>query len=311
MRTLRSGHSSQLPKPPISAAIGVFDGVHLGHRAILRAAIHHARQYGGSAVAVTFHPHPQTVLAPEKSLRLIQTFEERLKCLEIIGVDAVYVVDFNQAFRENPPEAFLDELKSQLGPLDFISVGSEFRFGKNRSGNLNFLRETGQVDGFQVEGLELLQWNKKIISSTLIRSMIASGQLTLAGELLGRTYCIASKVEHGDHLGAQLGYPTANLDTENLITPPHGVYHGQVYLENGHSYHAAVNIGMRPTLKKNLPTLRVEAHLLDFEGDLYGQRLEIMFIEKIREEKSFPGLDSLKAQIATDIQEIRRRVAGK
>lgn len=307
MRELRSGHSQSCPKPPISAAIGVFDGVHLGHQAILEAAVSHVRKEGGSAVAVTFDPHPQTVLAPNKPLKLIQNFSERLLSLEHAGVDAVYVVEFNQAFRENPPEAFLDELRTQLGPLQFISVGSEFRFGKNRAGDLEFLRQIGEQEGFAAQGMDLLKWQDQIISSTMIRSMIEAGNVELASNLLGRSYRLVGNINEGDRLGAQLGFPTANLDCAHLVTPPLGVYHCRAFTTDGQKHTAAVNIGIRPTLNQPQPVLRVEAHLLNFSGNLYGQRVELEFVEKIRDEKSFPDIGALKHQIAVDVEIIRQK----
>jgi riboflavin kinase / FMN adenylyltransferase len=305
MRLILPGNVVPLEKQPVSLAIGVFDGLHLGHQKIIHAALQNAKSTGGSAVAVTFNPHPQSTLAPEKKLSLIQPFWDRLTHFDYMSLDAVYVVRFDQALSENPPEAFLEELQNNLGKIDFISVGEEFRFGKNRSGNLDFLKRFGASAGFEVYGADLLTWKDQKVSSTLIRELIASGRFVEAKELLGRDFQLFGDVTYGDQLGTSLGFPTANMNCDGLVIPPNGVYAAVAQTEDAEFYPAAVNIGMRPTLQDPAPSLRVEAHLLDFDDNIYERSLGLEFRLKIRDEMAFSNLDELKKQIERDVQKVR------
>ncbi len=289
----------------VCLAIGFFDGVHLGHQQIIRQTISDARQHDARAVAVTFDAHPSTVVAPTRMPPLIYSLPQKLRVIESLGVDDLLLIHFDREFSLQSGEAFIRGLARDFGQIQSLCVGGAFAFGHKRAGNVALLKSLGIELHFTVHGMAAVALDGKRVSSTLIRERIASGDLDAAGQMLGRAWALAGTVARGDGLGQKLGFPTANLDVAGLALPPNGVYAAQV-LARGQSHRAVVNIGIRPTLKHSSPQLRVEAHLLDFNGDLYGQELEIVFGEKLREEKKFASLEELKAQIARDIAEAGR-----
>ena len=285
----------------VCVAIGVFDGVHLGHQQVIRQAIADAQQHEGVSVAVTFDCHPSTVVAPERAPGLIYPLSKKLAVIESLGVETTLLLHFDRALSETTAETFLGQLARDLGHIQSICVGSNFTFGHKRLGNVELLRKTGQELGFTVHGLSAVSLDGDRVSSTRIRDAIRSGNLDSATQMLGRAYSLVGNVVEGDRLGRKLGFPTANIDVAGLTIPPTGVYavHADI---SGKPHRAVLNIGYRPTLQSPAPRLRVEAHLLNFEGDLYGKQLEITFIEKLRGEQKFDSLDSLRQQIARDIQ---------
>ena len=289
-----------LAAKPVCAAIGVFDGLHRGHQAIIRQTLAEARAIGGSAVVITFDKHPNAIVAPAHAPPFIYSLPKKLQVLESLSVDALLLLRFDEAFSKKPAPDFIRELARDFGRLHSLCVGGDFTFGYRRGGNLELLNQLGGELGFQTYGLPSVSVEGVTVSSTRIRDAIRAGHLVLAGELLGRPYSLEGKVVAGDRIGSQIGFPTANLDTTNLVLPPHGVYavHAQV---NHRSYPAVLNIGHRPTLNSPRPRLQVEAHLLDVALDLYGARLEVFFKAHLRPEQRFASLDELKAQIARDI----------
>ena len=299
MLTLHS--PSELSPRPAKAclAIGMFDGVHLGHQQVIRQAIADARQHRALSVAVTFDRHPASILAPARAPLLIYTLPQKLRVLASLGVEAALVLRFDRAFSEQSGEAFIRQLARDFGQLHSICVGSAFTFGHQRSGSVALLRSMGQELGFSVHGLAAVALDGQTVSSTRIREAIRSGQLDAASQMLGRSYSISGAVLRGDQLGRKLGFPTANLDPTGLQLPPGGVYAALAEIA-GKSWPAAVNIGRRPTLNHPVPELRVEAHLLNFSGDVYGQEMELTFVQKLRDEARFSSLDALKEQIAQD-----------
>ncbi|MSU61761.1 MAG: bifunctional riboflavin kinase/FAD synthetase [Pedosphaera sp.] len=298
-------HARELAGRKVCLAIGVFDGVHLGHQQVLRQTISDAHRHGATAVAITFDRHPSSVVAPERTPPLIYSLPQKLRAIASLGVDATLLVEFNKVFSSQSGEAFIRSLVENVGQLFCICVGATFTFGHKRSGNVELLRNLGSELKFAVHGLAALSLDGQPVSSTRIRDVIRSGDLDAASQMIGRPYSVAGKVVRGDALGRQLGAPTANLDVSGLMLPPGGVYAAHA-LVGGRLLHAAVNIGHRPTLGHAQPTLRVEAHLIDFEGDLYDQELELIFVEKLREERAFPSLDALKAQIQEDLRLTRQ-----
>ena len=285
-------------------AIGMFDGVHLGHQQVLRQAIEDSHQHEARSVAVTFDRHPASVIAQGRATALLQTRDQRLRAIESLGIDAVLLIEFDTAFSRKPGATFVRELTDGFSAIHSICVGAKFTFGHKRDGNVELLRTLGQVLGFHVHGLQAVSLDGQAVSSTRIRAAVRDGHLDAAGQMLGRTFAIEGTVIEGDRRGRELGFPTANLDTDGLVLPPNGVYAAHVRL--GQEAHRAVlNIGLRPTLAKPEPTLQVEAHLLDFDGELYGQVMEIEFVEQLRDEQRFDSTDELAAQISRDIEHAR------
>ncbi len=306
MQVIHAALELRAAQRPVCLAIGVFDGVHLGHQQIIRQTVTDARQHGAVALVLTFDRHPNAVVAPDHVPLLIYPLSRKLRVIEALGPDALLLVHFDQAFSRQTGEEFIRRLAAELGTIRSVCVGADFVFGYRRSGNVELLKSLGAELNFTVHGLAALALDGKPVSSTRIREAIAAGELDAAGQMLGRPYSLTGKVIPGDGLGRQLGFPTANLDIAGLVLPPNGVYAVQVQLAAG-ARRGVVNIGRRPTIPNHPPELRVEAHLLDFDADLYGQELEVNFVEKIRDEQKFPSLEALRSQIAADVLETRRR----
>jgi riboflavin kinase/FMN adenylyltransferase len=290
----------------ICAAIGFFDGVHLGHQQIIRQTIADVRQHDALSLVVTFDCHPNVVVAPRRVPPLIYSLRQRLRVIESLGCDALLLIHFDEAFSRQSADAFIRGLARDLGGLESLCVGSAFTFGYKRGGNVALLKTLGAELGFTVHGMAAVSLDGRIVSSTRIREAIRAGDLDAAGQMLGRAYSLAGQVVHGDERGRQLGFPTANLDVGGMALPPSGVYAAHA-IEGGRTHRAVVNIGLRPTLKEPRPEIHVEAHLLDFDRELYGGELEIVFIEKLRGEMQFPSLPALREQIGRDVAEARSR----
>jgi riboflavin kinase/FMN adenylyltransferase len=284
----------------VCIAVGVFDGVHLGHQQVIRQAIADADQQEALSVLVTFDRHPNEVVAPDRVPPLIYLLPKRLSVIASLGVRSTLLLHFDRTFSQIPAEEFVRDLIRDLGHVYSLCVGSEFTFGFRRQGNVPLLKRLGHELGFLVHGLAAVSLDGEVVSSTRIREAIQKGDLDAASQMLGRPYALSAKVVHGDHLGRQLGVPTANLDVIGLALPPNGVYaiHAVVASQ---SHRGVLNIGFRPTLQSPTPRLQVEAHLLDFAGELYGHELEVTFVQKLRDEQKFPSVDALKVQIARDI----------
>jgi riboflavin kinase/FMN adenylyltransferase len=290
----------------VCLAIGFFDGVHLGHQQIIRQTIADAQQHEALSLVVTFDCHPNTVVAPQRVPPLIYSLPQKLRVIESLGCDSLLLIHFDQAFSQQTGEAFIRGLARDLGQVQSLCVGSAFTFGYKRGGNVALLKTLGEELRFVVHGMSAVSLDGRIVSSTRIREAIREGNLDAASQMLGRAYSLAGEIIRGDQLGQKLGFPTANLDVAGLALPPNGVYAVHAHVR-GQTHRAVVNIGCRPTLKSPTPQVRVEAHLLDFKGDLYGDELEITFVEKLRDEKQFPSLTALQEQIARDIASARAR----
>ena len=285
-------------------AIGVFDGVHLGHQQIIRQTIADARQHNALAVVVTFDRHPNAIVAPDRVPPLIYSRPQKLRAIESLGADALLEIPFDKPFSQQSGEQFIRSLARDLGGIHSVCVGADFVFGHKRSGDVPLLKTLGAELNFHVHGLAAVALDGQTVSSTRIREAIRADDFDAASQMLGRTYSIAGKIIHGDQLGHKLGFPTANLDTTGMIVPTNGVYAAQAILR-GQTHRAVLNIGLRPTVQNPTPTPRVEVHLLDFSGDVYGQELEINFAKKLRDEQKFPSLELLREQIQRDISAAR------
>jgi riboflavin kinase/FMN adenylyltransferase len=286
-------------------ALGVFDGIHLGHRKIIGQTLEDARKRGGTSVVVTFDRHPETVLAPARAPSMIYPASKKMRVLAELGVDATLVLPFDRDFSRQSAEAFIQSLARELGGIASVSVGDHFVFGYQRSGDVRLLQRLGAENQFVTHGLPPVQWEGQPISSTRIRKAIALGRLADAEQMLGRPYSLCAVVIEGDRIGRQWGVPTANLDAAHLALPPQGVYAVRACVRD-QCHPAVLNLGLRPTLNQPQPRLQVEAHLLDFSGDLYGAELELALVARLRDEMRFPTREALQAQIRQDIAAARQ-----
>jgi len=308
MRIARQPADLVLPGKPVCVAIGVFDGVHLGHQQILRHLQRHAAAVGALAVAVTFDRHPSSVVAPDRTPPLIQTVNQRLDTLAGMALDAAWLITFDLPFSRLTGEDFVALLARDFGRLGSIHVGEHFHFGHQRSGHPDLLRRLEPRFGFNTYALPASMHEGQAISSTRIRQAIRAGDLEDARQMLGRPYALSGPVIRGNQRGRQLGFPTANLDVSGLVLPPSGVYAAQARWA-GRTADAVMNIGHRPTINSTSPGLSVEAHLLNTQADLYGLHLEVVLGARLREERAFPSLDALKEQIQRDVAAARLALA--
>ena len=306
MMTIHAARELEPAGRKVCLAIGFFDGVHLGHQHIIRQTIADARQHEALALVVTFDRHPNTVVAPQRVPPLVYSLPQKLQAIESLGANDLLLIHFDKPLSEQSGEAFIRGLVHDLGRVQSLCVGANFVFGHQRTGNVELLKQLGAELKFAVHGLAAVALDGKAVSSTRIREAIRLGDLDAANQMLGRAYSIAGMIVHGDRLGHQLGFPTANLETTGRVLPPHGVYAIHC-LVRGKLHRAVLNIGHRPTLRHPEPQLRVEAHLIDFVGDLYNQELEVIFGERLRVEKSFSSLAQLREQIAQDILQAQLR----
>lgn len=294
--------ASELPADgrKVCAAIGMFDGIHIGHQQIIQKTISDARSMGGISLVITFDAHPSSVVAPERTPALLQPLSQRISTIRALGVDALWIIHFDRAFSELSGEAFVRLMANAWGLLSSVCIGEGFRFGHRRSGNVDLLKKLGAELGFSTHGLPAVTVDGKPVSSTRIREAVRAGDFAGAERLLGRPYMLAGPVVMGDQLGRKLGFPTANLDVRGLAVPPNGVYATEAWWR-GAMHPAVTNIGLRPTLGAVAPTLRVEAHLLRFSGELYGEEMALRFVTRLREERKFASLCELEAQIKMDV----------
>ena len=285
--------------------VGTFDGVHRGHQAIIEYLQHRAEEQSGPSTLISFDPHPRSVVHGE-DVPLLTTVAERADLLEELGLDRFVVVPFSTAFAQlGPAEYVRDVLVKHIG-LQEITVGYDHRFGKNRAGDVELLRELGDQYGFEVDVIPPQQVDRDIVSSSTIRELLQDeGAIEKAHERLGRPYQLSGVVARGEGRGRKLGYPTANLALEDArkLVPKRGVYATTVTLPNGQTRGGMMNIGRRPTFDEMDVT--VEVHLLDFDGDLYGARLSVQFLQRLRAEQKFESADALAAQLSEDEKHCR------
>ena len=290
----------------VSIAIGVFDGVHRGHQLLLKRLVKMSRKNNSTPVAMTFYPHPRTILTPQNPPPLLVPPAKRISLLHDYGMQAVVTLSFSKSFSEQSPEKFI---KSCLHSPDIeicgLCVGRDWRFGAKGSGKIDLLEKMSEEDHFDFDAVEEFVRNGDIVSSTSIRRAIASGQLGDAAEMLGRHYSLTGIVEKGHQDATRdLHHPTANLDIQYGVMPPCGVYAARAFV-NGKMRIAAVNIGISPTYNRpGKQKVRLEAHFLDFSDDIYGQTVEIELLEYLREERCFFSTLELKKQIEVDLERI-------
>jgi riboflavin kinase / FMN adenylyltransferase len=285
-----------------SIALGNFDGVHLGHREILRRTVETAHSKGRDAVVYTFDPHPRLVLNQAPDIPQITTADEKASILESLGIDVLVLAEFTKEFAKQTPDSFIQDTLVEELAIKNLFVGENYRFGRGREGTPDHLRKMGQVFGFVVNIVPSVRVAGEVVSSTLIRKLIQAGKIGPANEMLGRSFSIKGKVIHGHRRGKGLGYPTANIKPDKKLCPPDGVY--AVFCKfSDHVYPSVMNIGMNPTFHDRKTSF--EVHVLDFSEELYGSTIQLFFIERLRSEQTFGTVDELKSQIAKDVEKAR------
>jgi riboflavin kinase/FMN adenylyltransferase len=304
VNVLRSISDLAKIRGPLVLAVGVFDGFHLGHRAVIERAIADAGAVGGTAVVVTFDPHPAVILRPQNAPPLLTSTRHKLRLFGEAGVQHVLVLEFTPEFAAKAPEIFIGELAAACSPLREICVGEDWAFGKERAGNLALLSAIGAKLGFNAVGIPAVTVDGGAVSSTVIRAAVEDGALDVAARLLGRDFGVFGKVVEGRRLGHTLGFPTANVRPESEQLPPNGVYAVRSALD-GKSHAGIANVGVRPTVSAGEMQRLVEVHLFDFSSEIYGSDIEVIFQRFVRPEQKFPNLDALRTQIARDISEVR------
>ncbi len=284
-----------------AVAIGNFDGLHLGHQKIIKTLVSEAKELGLKSVVLTFSPHPEKILGQE-TIRMIQTINQRLEGLKGLGVEAALVIPFNDHFFRLQPEEFIQEILIFRLQAKLVVVGKDFRFGYGRQGNPDYLAEAGKKSGFKVKIIPPVMINNEVVSSSLIRTMLEKGQVDKAAIYLGHPYEIEGTVVQGDSRGQILGIPTANIAPRNEILPS-GVFITESEIQDK-LFPSVTNIGKRPTISSSSQTM--ESHLLNFRGTIYGQEIKTKLLKKIRDERKFPDLESLRQQILQDIEQARQ-----
>ena len=282
---------------PLHLALGVFDGVHLGHQAVISAAVEAARRDGGLAGLLTFDPHPIRVIAPAKApASLLATLDHKARIVADLGVEVFVALRFDKEFAALEAGEFIERLTR--APVRTVAVGEDWRFGKNRSGDVPFLTREASTRGFRLEAVPPVMFEGDRISSTRIRQAIRDGNLDDASRMLGRPYSICAEVDKGAQLGRSIGFPTANLRVDGIQHPPQGVWAVHATTCDGHQHGGVANLGNRPTVDGT--KLLLEVHLFDFESDLYGTILDVRFLRHLRPEMRFPDLAALQRQIQID-----------
>ncbi len=293
------------PEEPIqnstSATIGNFDGVHIGHKKILSAVKQEAKQQGLSSCVITFHPHPQKVLQ-NIDIPLLVPIRERLKLLEDQGIDVVACYTFTKDMAKISAQDFVTDILVGKLNLKHLIVGPDFSFGRKREGNLSLLNKMGAEYGFDTEVVETALYEGEIVSSTSIRNLVREGNLLKARNFLGYNFYIEGQVKEGERRGRQIGFPTANLDTDWDILPKVGVY-ATLANVNGTKHQSITNIGYRPTFGHN--GLLIETHIFDFDEDIYKKRIKVEFVDRVRDEQKFNGPEALVEQIKRDVERVK------
>ena len=308
METVRSISELSKLRGPLFLAIGVFDGMHLGHQAVISTSAEHARSVNGTPVVVTFDPHPEKILRPATAPHLLTSTQHKIGLIRDLGVGHLLIIAFDKQFAATEPEDFVKQLVKHSKPLREICVGHEWSFGKNRRGNLGLLKKLGAKFDFEVVGIPPVTLNGELVSSTAIRHAVQTGDLRKTAAMLGREYTILGTVVRGDDLGKKIGFPTANLSAHNEQFPPNGVYFAQAMLD-GVIYPGVLNLGYRPTVSSEKDRV-LEIHLFDFDRDIYGSDLEVRFVRYLRPEKKFESVDMLARQIALDVKQARDLAAA-
>lgn len=297
MKIFHGTDNANIARPTV-LTLGVFDGLHLGHQQIMHKVVERARPTGAVPTAITFDPHPREVLHPETAPPLLQTLDQRLANLEVLGIEQTIVIPFTPEFASNSAEDFITEIIHDRLHAKEVYLGKGFAFGRARGGNIELLRKMSSELGFVADEVDEVQLRGQRISSSAIRKLLADGRVNLVRRMLGRPYGVEGVIIRGDRRGHTIGFPTANLHPHNRVIPKFGVY-ATATLIDGVWRRSITNIGVRPTFGADAEP-SIESYIFDFDGELYGDVLRVRFLHRIRDEKKFSGIDELKSQIERD-----------
>lgn len=289
---------------PVALTIGNFDGVHLGHQALLNELKTSARARGLPTAAVIFEPHPREFFAPQSAPVRLSSLREKLELLSRLGIDRVHVCRFNARFAQMTATDFIHVLHEKLS-VKFVLIGDDFRFGSGRAGDFALMETAGLQHGFEVRAVPSVMHDGVRISSTAVRAALAAGQMRRVHDYLGRTYSISGRVVHGDGVGKKLGYPTANIQLKHNRPPLSGIFVVEAHAAGLGILQGVASLGVRPTLKHNAKPI-LEVHLFEFEQDIYGKTLRVEFLQKRRDEQKFPDVGALTRQIALDVENAKK-----
>ncbi|AIU67787.1 bifunctional riboflavin kinase/FAD synthetase [Vibrio coralliilyticus] len=303
MELIRGIHNIKAHHSGCVLTIGNFDGVHLGHQAVLRQVSEQAAKLGLPATVMTFEPQPLELFAKEKAPARLTRLRDKFVQLSKLNIERLLCVNFNKRFANQTPDEFISDLLVKRLGVKFLVVGDDFCFGKGRKGNFKMLKEAGEKHGFEVVSTQSFCLEQLRVSSTAIREALASDELNSAAEMLGRDYSISGRVSHGRKLGRTIGFPTANIPLKRCVSPVSGVYVVEALGLGGKSIGGVANIGNRPTV--NGVRQQLEVHLFDFQANLYGKQLEIVLLHKLRDEHKFDSFEALKQQIELDAEAAR------
>ncbi len=284
-------------------ALGNFDGLHRGHLKIIERVKRGAAEHGGTPMAMTFDPHPPRIVRPDKAPPLLMTKDQRLEALHRAGVHCVAVVRFTKELSQWDADTFVRKVLVDWLRVSEVWVGANFLFGHERTGTFSVLRGLGQSYGFRADKIDPVRYKDFVVSSTRIRRLVGEARMDEAAALLGRPYYVDGVVVEGKRRGRELGFPTANLETQNELVPPNGVY-ATIMTIDGVVHGGVTNIGMRPTFGETVPT--IETHVLDYSGNLYGHTVRLAFVQRLRDERRFEDVDALRAQIDADKRRAER-----
>ena len=289
---------------PVALTIGNFDGVHLGHQALLDELRAAAQARELQTAVVIFEPHPREFFTPQQAPARLTSLREKLELFDSLGIDRAHVCRFNARFAQMSATAFIDALHEKL-LAEFILIGDDFRFGSGRTGNFALMEKTGLQRGFTVQAVHTVLHGSVRISSTAVRAALAEGNMRMAQSYLGRPYSISGRVEHGDGLGKQLGFPTANIQLKHNRPPLSGIFVVRVQGDNLSPMQGVASLGVRPTVRQGgKPTL--EVHVFDFASEIYNKHMRLDFLHKLRDEEKYPDLETLTRQIALDVENAKQ-----
>src|SRR5918911_1032927 len=307
MRLFHGTDNAKIARPTV-LTLGVFDGLHLGHQLIMSTVVERARATGAVPTVITFDPHPRAVLHPESAPPLLQTFDQKVEALGLLGIEQTIVIRFTRSFAEIEAEDFLrDVVRDRLHAVE-VYLGRGFAFGHNRRGNIELLKSVSAQLGFRAEEVPEVRLRGQRISSSRIRELLAEGRVNLARRMLGRPYGVEGRVVRGEERGRPLGFPTANLRPQNRVIPKGGVYVTATLIE-GVWRRSVTNIGTRPTFEDDSTQSSVETYVMDWSGDLYGDVVRVRFLRRLRDERKFASIEELKRQIDADAARARNYFA--
>jgi len=306
---MRITHGFNALGTPHAVTIGNFDGLHLGHKAMLARLQDVARTRGLPSCVLSFEPHPREFFAPEQAPARLSSLREKAECLQQLGIDRLHVFRFDRAFSALTAEAFIEQVLGRTLQARYVLVGDDFRYGAKRAGDFALLESLGRPLGFDAEFLPTVEIAGERASSTAVRNALAAGQLEHAARLLGRPYSISGRVVHGDKLGRDIGFPTANIQLRHNRPPLMGIFAVELHGLNGAPLAGVASLGKRPTVKSPDAVPVLEVHLFDFNADIYGRRVRVSFLHKLRDEEKYPDLDSLVAQIKRDVDNAKHYLA--